>query len=576
MTRKTKVNCTIVFLAIGILAGAASFAVCWLRSFKDGGRLAEEAYAASFRGDFDTAVTRYSAALQKALGHNQRSLVYLNRGAAYNFKWQFDEAIRDHTEALRLNRGLADAYAGRGFAYLRKGEIEKAIADLTQAIRLDSNSPSAYYNRGMIRLQRGESDLALADFDEAVRCNPNSAEALVMRGICYVARNDLDRALAGFDGAIAVQPMNPMGYMERSNVYARKGEHDKQERDYQEALRLNPNIQNASRDFAESLAERQWRAWSHDFATRNAGKDYYQLFREAQTAYELGNYEDAITLNNDILAMSISTAQASVATMNRGNAYVAKGDLDKALRDFNEAIALDPNNAGAYVDRALILTHKGEREAAMKDYGEAIRLNSKQWQAYFNRAADLREQGELTKAIADLNKVAELNPKFVGTYVNRAAVYVRQGELDKAISDYNRAIEVDPKIVQAYMGRARAHASKREYAKAISDLETTLQLNPKQLDQTFNSLAWLLATSPETSVRNGQKAVQNASRACELSQWKESAYIDTLAAAYAEAGAFDQAVKFQKQVLQMTEGADRQRMQERLKLYEQHKPYREE
>src|SRR5436309_129205 len=152
MTRRTKVNCTIVFLAIGILAGAPSFAVCWLRSCKEGGRLAEEAYAAAFRGDFDTAMTRYSAHVQKSLG--------------------------------------------------------------------------------------------------------------------------------GFDGAIAVQPMNPMGYMERSNVYARKGEHDKQERDYQEALRLNPNIQNASRDFAESLAKRQWRAWSHNFATRNAGKDYYQLFRE--------------------------------------------------------------------------------------------------------------------------------------------------------------------------------------------------------------------------------------------------------------------------------------------------------
>src|SRR5438309_9860281 len=119
MTRRTKVNCTIVFLAIGILAGAASFAVCWLRSFKEGSRLAQEAEAETFRGDFDTAITRYSTALQKALGHNQRSLVYLNRGAAYNFKWQFDEAIRDHTEALRLNRGHADAYAGRRFAYLR-------------------------------------------------------------------------------------------------------------------------------------------------------------------------------------------------------------------------------------------------------------------------------------------------------------------------------------------------------------------------------------------------------------------------------------------------------------------------
>ncbi len=70
--------------------------------------------------------------------------------------------------------------------------------------------------------------------------------------------------------------------------------------------------------------------------------------------------------------------------------------------------------------------------------------------------------------------------------------------------------------------------------------------------------------------------MQNATRACELSEWKNAAYIDTLAAAHAEAGAFDQAVKFQRQVIQMAEGPNRQGMQERLKLYQQHKPYREE
>ena len=256
--------------------------------------------------------------------------------------------------------------------------------------------------------------------------------------------------------------------------------------------------------------------------------------------------------------------------------YAAKGDLDRALQDYNQAIQLDPGNGGAHVDRANVLTKKSRREEAMADYNEAIRINPQQWEAYFNRAANLRDQGEITKAIADLTEVTKLNPKFTGAYVNRAAAYIRQREFDKAISDYNTAIEIDPKFAQAYTGRAHAHAGKREYAKAISDMETCFQLNPKQTEQALNSLAWFLATCPETSVRNGKQAVQNATRACELSEWKNAAYIDTLAAAHAEAGAFDQAVKFQRQVIQMAEGPNRQGMQERLKLYQQHKPYREE
>jgi tetratricopeptide (TPR) repeat protein len=578
VARSTKITVVIVVLLLGTFAAVTTIALRSLASFREGTELAREGYAASLREDFDTAISHYNAALRKTLGRTQRSLVYLNRGAAYNSKWRFDKAIGDQTEALRLNPKLADAHAGRGFAHLRKGEMEKAIADLTEAICLDPNSQSAYYNRGLIRLQSAEHDQALADFEEAVRCNPKSGEALVMRGICYVAKNDLDRALASFDGAVAVDPMNPMGYMERSNLYSRRGDRNKQERDYQEALRLNPNIAKASSDFAQSMAEQQWKAWSRDFAARTAGKDYHELYREAQTACDLGNYERAIEVNNDLLAMSISSTEASVVTMNRGNAYRAKGDLDTALRDYDEAIRLDPRNAGAHVNRAVVLTKRNERAAASKAYDEAIRLNPKQWQAYFDRAANLRDEGQPAKAIADLTEVIKLNPQFVGAYVNRAAIYISQGELEKAITDCNTAIEFDPNVIQSYLIRVTAYQQKKDYAKASSDLEAILRLRPKKTEWALNSLAWLRATCPEATMRDGAKAVELATQACELSRWKNWTIIDTLAAAYAEVGDFERAIKYQKDALLINGASDdiHTGMQKRLDLYNQHKPYREE
>ena len=155
--------------------------------------------------------------------------------------------------------------------------------------------------------------------------------------------------------------------------------------------------------------------------TRDDGKNYYEVIRGAQIAYDQGNYEDAIALNNDILAMNLSPMLAASSLMNRGNAYAVKGDLDRALQDYNQAIQLDPGNAGAHVDRANVLTKKSRREEAMADYNEAIHINPQQWEAYFNRAANLREDGQLTQAIADLTEVTKLNPKFTGAYVNRAA-----------------------------------------------------------------------------------------------------------------------------------------------------------
>ncbi|MEY2541534.1 MAG: hypothetical protein QOI22_1136, partial [Verrucomicrobiota bacterium] len=333
-----------MLVAFCLAAGATSIGAYYLLSWYHGTRLINDGYAAAFRNDSDTAIKRFNEALKQHLTQQQALFVHMNRGLVYNSKSRFDEAIRDFTEALRVDPKIADAYAGRGFAYQCRGDAPKAIVDLTEAIRRDPNSPSAFYNRGIIFFQKGEIDRAIADLDEAVRCNPNSADALVWRGLCYAAKNDLDRALANFDGAIAVDPNNASAFMERSNIYLGKGDHEKQARDYDQARRLTPNI--------GRTPEESWI------------KDHHDVFRDAQSAYQAGDFDRAIELNNKLLAMEINVAQASSAVMNRGNAYKAKGNTDRALADYDQALRLDPSNAGAYVDRGLVLAEQGDRDGA--------------------------------------------------------------------------------------------------------------------------------------------------------------------------------------------------------------------
>ena len=96
-------------------------------------------------------------------------------------------------------------------------------------------------------------------------------------------------------------------------------------------------------------------------------------------------------------------------------------------------------------------------------------------------------------------------------------------------------------------------------------------------ERALNSLAWLRATCPEADVRNGKEAVELALKACELSEWKDWRMIDTLAAAYAEQGDFDGAIKYQKQVLQTGKSSNEyDKIKRHLALYEQHTPYRED
>jgi len=582
---------------MGVIALSA-LALYYLVSVREANEHVIEAYRADAAGDYDAAIAQYSAALRKPLGNQQKALVFTNRGHAYNAKRQFLEAIADHTEAIRLNRHLSYPFSARGYAYLELGELEKAFDDLTESIRLDPNSDYAYYNRGLLLKRRGQFAEALMDFDEAVRCSPERADRLVTRALCYLAMNDTNRALASFDGAIATEPSNALGYVARSHFYARNGDADKQQHDYQQALSLNPNAGKLSTEVAQWFADQAkvdvkrnkdfqfdnlgllsptYRTLSpQQLLSRNGGKTYHELFEEAKLAEDQGNYDDEIALWNEVIAMNISAIQVAPAVMNRGNAYSAKGDLDRALQDYDQAIELNPGSAGAYVNRALALARKGELESAMNDYAKAISLNPQQWQAYFNRAAELRDRGKLCEAMDDLDKVMKLNPEFAGAYMNRGNIYLRQGELDAAIADYNAALLRDPKLADVYVTRANTFLRKKDYRHALSDFQTAVQMKIKKPERALNSLAWLRATCPETEIRNGKEAVELALKACELSQWKDWGIIDTLAAAYAEQGDFDQAIKYQKQVLQIGKsGSDYDKIKQHLALYEQRRPYRE-
>jgi tetratricopeptide (TPR) repeat protein len=149
------------------------------------------------------------------------------------------------------------------------------------------------------------------------------------------------------------------------------------------------------------------------------------------------------------------------------------------------------------------------------------------------------------------------------------------GDFDTAIADFTQVIQIDPKADPVYYQRASAYAGKGAYDKAVLDLTQAIQINPKNLGA-YNDLAWILATAPQDNLRDGKKAVEYANQACQLSGWKIRATLDTLAAAYAEAGDFENAINLENKILaipQLPQAAEAN-AQSRLKLYELRQPYR--
>lgn len=132
----------------------------------------------------------------------------------------------------------------------------------------------------------------------------------------------------------------------------------------------------------------------------------------------------------------------------------------------------------------------------------------------------------------------------VWAYHYRAAAWAENGELDLAIADYDEQLRLAPTAL-VYSNRGVVWNQKKEYAKAIADYDQALRLNPNN-PNAYNNAAWLRATCPDAHYRNAQRAIKLGTKACELTGWTNSRFIDTLAAAYAEAGDFSSALIYEK------------------------------
>ena len=169
------------------------------------------------------------------------------------------------------------------------------------------------------------------------------------------------------------------------------------------------------------------------------------------------------------------------AHASRGLAYhQAKGELDRAIADYNRAIELDPKLAFAYGGRADAYRDRGELDRAIADYNRAIDLDPNYADAYNGRGVGFEAKGDMDKAIAYYNRALELDPELVRAYNGRGNAYRAKGELKSAIADYDHAIDLDPNYVYAYSNRAAISEASGDLAKARTDRKRAAELNSKE------------------------------------------------------------------------------------------------
>ncbi len=299
---------------------------------------------------------------------------------------------------------------------------------------------------------------------------------------------------------------------------------------------------------------------------------YYNLAlvldRQGRPDEAIANYRKALEINSDFV----------VAHNNLGTALFKQGRMDEAAECYRRALKIDPDFGEAHSNMGILLTKQGRTDEAVAEYRKAIELNPNRAELYNNLGNLLATQGRPDEAIGQFQKALAVEPDYTGAHYNLANICFAQRQWDEAIEHYQQALKQMPDSIQVHNQLGLALLRRDKFAAAIAQFQKVLELDPRYITAQ-NNLAWLLATCPDNSLRNGQKAVELAQQAVQLSGGDSPEILDTLAAAYAEAERFTEAVKTARQALALSATQNKKSLaeviQNQLKLFETHSPYHE-
>lgn len=160
-----------------------------------------------------------------------------------------------------------------------------------------------------------------------------------------------------------------------------------------------------------------------------------------------------------------------------------------AIESCTAVISLDPRNDGAFVNRGIAYRRIGDIERAIRDYNEAIRLNPHAADAFNNRGNAFRTRHQPDRALTDYHEAIRLDPHYAHAFNNRGIIFLEFGEFDRAIADFDRAIAEESSYANAFRNRGLARAHQRRFELAVEDFDTASTLSPSLVHETEYALA---------------------------------------------------------------------------------------
>ena len=456
--------------------------------------------------------------------------------------WRNGIALFGHAAVVTLNNATAYDYLGVSlYSVGRNAEAKRA---LQIALQIDPTAFSLHKDIGLVLAKEGKPDEALLQYREELRLYPDNPETQNFLGSELAARGKKEEALTHHSEAVRLKPSNAEYQNNLGAALAALGKKVEALAHYAEAVRLEPDNAQYQNNYGTALA------------------------REGQSQDAIEHYLAAVHLN----------PKYAEAYSNLGAAYFAQHRLEEAVECFRNAIGVDPKNGDAHNNLGNALLSSGRLEEATAEYSRALQLSPTNGTIHLNMGLALAKLGRGDDATTQFAEAVRMAP----TSIKARYEYGRQlffgQKFQAAFEQLTETLRLQPENAQTefYLGLVCEELGQEETG--LQHLREAVRLRPDWPDA-LNAEAWAMATSENERLRNGTEAVRLATKAAELTSYLQPAILKTLAASYAEAGQFQQAMVTAKDAVEKAQRSNQTNLvkdiEQALASYQTNQPYRQ-
>ncbi len=350
--------------------------------------------------------------------------------------------VTDPLQRTSLSKAAQALQAGQPLPELAAPD-GRTLDELNDELAAAPNNIELRLTRAHRLLDQGQAKKALADFNAAIKADPKNGEVYIQRGLAYARGNNLKRANADFAKAITLAPQNPAGYSARAAGSLKKDDPEAALNDFSQAIKLDQQ---------------------DPYLYLNRGQVYSALGR---TDEALADYKQLLTLDSQLLP----------AYLARAAIFEAEEEFDKSIQELDQAIVYAPDMAALYVARGrLYVSRLNESTTGMRDFDQAIRLQPGNAEAHYERGVSLAEDGKFAQAVQSLNDAIKLDEQNALAFSWRGYANLGLRQFQLAVRDSSTAIKLSPRQPHSYCDRGEAYKALGQNNKAIKDFQQCLRL----------------------------------------------------------------------------------------------------